>query len=324
MTKRRDRVFKSPLAPYMQDMLEEKRAAGFKMDALAYVFQQMDRFFVSNGLDVASLPEGIVCLWIRRRPHETVYNLCRRTGFLRQLGNYLLDRGLPVYLPERPPSKRSNYAPYIFTRSQIRDIFDAAEKIPPHALSPGRQIFLPVVFRILYGCGLRVGEALSLTLEDVDVENGVLTIREAKFRKERLVPVAESLRLRLKDYVETTRFQPGVPYLFASRHKRPYDRRAFYTAFRRILAKCGISHGGRGKGPRVHDLRHTFAVHRLEDWYRQGGNLAKQLPILSAYLGHTEISGTIDYLHITLSLLPDIATRMEGSTGSVIPREGAR
>lgn len=323
MTKE-NKPFKSPLGPCMQDMLDEKREAGYKMNALCDTFHQMDRLFVENGLDTVGLPENIVRLWTTRKAHENAYNHSKRIALLRQLGDYLLDKGLPVHLPERPPSKRSHYAPYIFTRDQIRDILDAADSIQPHPLSPGRQVFLPLIFRILYCCGLRSGEALSLKLDDVDLENGVLTIREAKFRKERFVPMSESLGVRLEEYVKVTPFRQGVPFLFASKNRRPYARRALYTTFRRLLFKCGISHGGRGKGPRLHDFRHTFAVHRLENWYRQGGNLAKQLPVLSAYLGHTEISGTIEYLHITLSLLPDIATRMEESTGSVIPREDAK
>ena len=324
MTKHKCYPFRSPLGEYMASMLDEKRAAGFKMNVLAAFFHRMDRFLVSNGLDSAELPENLARLWMTRSKDETAYGHYRRVGRLRQFVNYLHGKGVHAYLPETPPSKRSNYAPYIFTRSQIRDMLDAAERIMPHPAFPERQFFIPMVLRILYGCGLRVNEAFSLTHDDVDVRRGILTIREAKFRKERLVPVTENLRLRLQHYTKLNPLIPGLPYLFAMKYKRAYCSNVFYRAFRRIIAECGISHDGRGKGPRVHDLRHTFAVHRLEDWYRRGGDLAKQLPILSAYLGHSEISGTIDYLHITISLLPDITHRMEEVTGSVIPREGTR
>jgi len=93
-----------------------------------------------------------------------------------------------------------------------------------------------------------------------------------------------------------------------------------YTAFRELLMQCGIAHAGRGKGPRIHDYRHLFAVHTLRRWYRNGEDLDAKLPLLATYLGHQHLSGTQRYLHLTAELFPEIATRLDAAFGEVIPR----
>ena len=110
-------------------------------------------------------------------------------------------------------------------------------------------------------------------------------------------------------------------YFFPSRkEKTGLNNTTVYSFFRKILHQCGIPHGGKGKGPRVHDLRHTFAVHRLIQWYEEGCNLNAKLPLLVTYLGHQDFTGTQRYLHLTAELFPNIALRMNKNFGDVIPR----
>jgi integrase len=213
----------------------------------------------------------------------------------------------------------TGFAPFIFTRAQIRALFLAADRIPPCCNVPGREHLVPFLFRVLYCSGLRVGEALRLELRDVDVERGILLIREGKFGRDRLIPLSESMRWRLKGYLAVRPSVPPCPYLFPSRHGHVYCHMALYGTFRQLLFACGIGHRGGGKGPRLHDLRHTFAVHRLELWYRQGGNLVDRLPALSAYMGHRSLVGTQRYLRITPALFPNIADRMNAFHGAIIP-----
>jgi integrase len=179
---------------------------------------------------------------------------------------------------------------------------------------------MPALFRVLYGCGLRLGEALRLRVEDVDLTAGVLTIREAKFRKDRLVPLAASLQVYLQRYHAEMGARSSDAIFFAAPHGRAYSTRTPYAMFRRMLRAAKIPHGGRGQGPRVHDLRHTFAVHRLEAWYREGADLSSKLPVLSTYLGHESIAGTQRYLQLTASLHPDLSTVLEQRYGNIIPR----
>jgi integrase len=196
----------------------------------------------------------------------------------------------------------------------------AADALGVKPRFPRRHLILPEIFRVLYGCGLRVSEAIGLRVGAVDLRAGVLTIRQGKFRKDRLVPLAPSLTQRLRRYADALGGQPADAVFFPSRGARPYHRVTVYHAFRQLLWRCRIAHGGRGHGPRLHDLRHTFAVHRLAQWYRAGADLNALLPVLATYLGHQSVTQTQVYLRLTADLFPDLAARSEAAFGHVIPR----
>ena len=173
---------------------------------------------------------------------------------------------------------------------------------------------------MLYGCGLRVSEALNLTMGDVNTEEGTLTIRNGKFHKDRLVPMSPSLAARCRIYMEAMHplKQPEHAF-FPAAHGGRYSERRIYDYFRRFLWEAGISHGGRGKGPRLHDMRHAFAVHCLKRWVQRGTDLTVALPYLSAYLGHAGLKGTQRYLRLTAELYPDMVRAMDERFGHLLP-----
>jgi integrase len=179
---------------------------------------------------------------------------------------------------------------------------------------------LPELLRVLYGCGLRLEEALSLRIRDVDLIQGVLHINDTKFRKDRLVPPARPLVVRLQKYAATLGPRPADAHFFPSPRGGPLHGSGVYRNYRDLLQRCHIGHGGRGEGPRLHDLRHTFAVHTLLRWYREGADLQARLPVLATYLGHASIDGTQDYLQMTAELYPEIVSRSEAAFSDVIPR----
>jgi integrase len=179
------------------------------------------------------------------------------------------------------------------------------------------------VFRLLYGCGFRVGEVLHLRVSDVDLNRGVLTVREAKFGKDRLVPPAVPLVQRLQRFAAGFGVRPTDAYFFPTLHGGPWSIGTVYHVYRELLLRCAISHAGRGKGPRLHDLRHTMAVHTLLRWYRDGADLDAKLPVLATYLGHQSVAGTQRYLHLTAELFPEITIRANAAFGDVIPRRVA-
>jgi integrase len=141
-----------------------------------------------------------------------------------------------------------------------------------------------------------------------------------KFNKDRLVPMAPSMLARLRKYAAVLGKRDPSSVFFPAPDGGPYSIVTVYRVFRRLLRECGIAHGGRGKGPRLHDLRHAFAVHRLENWYRQGADLEAKLPVLAAYMGHKSLASTQRYLRLTPEIFPDIRKRLDESTGHVIPR----
>jgi integrase len=215
------------------------------------------------------------------------------------------------------------FAPYIFTRSEVAALLDRVDHLPPTPHSPDRHLIMPEIFRLLYGCGFRVNEVLQLRVADVDLDCGVLTVRDGKFGKDRLVPPHIDLVRRLRRYTDIFGKRPAKAFFFSPRLGEPYRVNAVYLVFRKALFQLGIPHGGKSKGPRVHDLRHCFAVHTLLRWYEEGADLNAKLPILATYLGHQTLKGTQRYLHLTAELFPQITQRVNAAFGDVIPRRTA-
>jgi integrase len=209
----------------------------------------------------------------------------------------------------------------MLTDEELRKFFQAVDALQPTARSPLRHLIMPEVFRLLYGCGFRVSEVLKLRVRDVDLNQGIITVRQGKLRKDRLVPPALPLVNRLREYAaHFEKCPPDAIFFPGPNAGRPYSLRTVYTLFRQLLLQCGISHGGRGKGPRIHDARHWFAVRVLRRWYQDGADLDAKLPLLATYLGHVNLSGTQRYLHLTAELFPEITARADAAFGDVIPR----
>ena len=208
----------------------------------------------------------------------------------------------------------------MLTDEELRKFFRAVDGLQPTARSPLRHLIMPEVFRLLYGCGFRVSEVLKLRVRDVDLNQGIITVRQGKFRKDRLVPPSLPLVNRLRKYAAHFEKRPPDAIFFPGPNGGPFSLYTVYGLFRQLLLQCGISHGGRGKGPRIHDARHQFAVQSLRRWYQAGEDLDAKLPLLATYLGHVNLSGTQHYLHLTAELFPEITARSDAAFGDVIPR----
>jgi integrase len=314
--------FGSKLAPLLRAFLLDKNARGFSYKREVFHLQQLDRFLVRARLKEAALPRRLVERWLSSTLHRRPSTHRKRVVFVRQLATFLRLHGRPAYWPLLPlkPRKEHRSAARIFSRDEMRSILQAADRLPYVLRSPKRHLVMPELFRLLYGCGLRVGEALRLTVADVDLSEGVLKIEQGKFRRDRLVPLAPALRRRLQKYCKSLGPRKPLDILFPSpRGGGQYNIGSIYSAFRKLLKACGIAHGGRGRGPRLHEIRHTMAVHRLEAWYRAGDDLNAKLPLLATYLGHRTTVGTAAYLQLTQALFTDVVMRLESVVGSVIP-----
>jgi integrase len=306
----------------MERLIEEKHACGYRYITSEDRLRHLDRFLCEEGLSAEQLPRILAERWMASRPHETAGTQRPRIASLRQLARFLARHDIPAHLPEYRSGSvtKNHFTPWIFRREEVRQILEAVDALACNGRVPFRHRIMPEIFRLLYGCGLRVSEVLRLTVADVDLDQGVLTIRQSKFRKDRYVPMAPSQVLRLQRYDEWMGERAGGVFFFPAPDGGPYSRDTIYGLFRQLLRACGIPHEGRGRGPRLHDLRATFAVHRLESWYRQGVDLGAKLPVLAVYMGHQSLIGTQRYLHLTAELFPDIAARLDDSFGHVIPR----
>lgn len=236
---------------------------------------------------------------------------------------YAISRGyaLSSPLPEserRPPLKAP---PHIYSREQLQRLFDPDHI--NHALQGSRQLD-PATFRtlllMLYGSGLRFGEATALTVSDVDTAEAILTIRDTKFHKSRLVPVGPQLAAILDAQLSVRPVERiaenATSFLLANRDGTRLSSSTVQTAFDRLRRVADVhgSAGGR-ENPRLHDLRHSFAVHRLMAWYRRGADVQRLLPALSTYLGHSDLEGTKVYLTMTPDLLAQASLRFARYAG---------
>lgn len=224
---------------------------------------------------------------------------------------YLHKLPLPTDLPRRLPT----LTPYIYSREQLRRLLDA---IPSFRHFPKRiePLTMRAILLLAYGAGLRRTELLNLLFADVDLPNGLLTIRDTKFFKSRLVPIGKDLTRVLSEYAQwrTARHpDAGVSgHFFLDRNGAPLSWWPLHHAFFRLREHVGVrrSDGGRYQ-PRFHDLRHTFAVHRLTAWYRNGADVQRLLYPLSVYLGHVHPADTQVYLTMTPELLQQAGARFE-------------
>lgn len=327
MNKRRSSIqFRSALAPLIEAFIEEKQACGYKYVTATDSLWCLDRFLCEQGLTTPDLPKPLVERWTAKRPNESSGTHRERIGLTRRFGQFLIRQGHAAYLPDARLAAKVNsgFVPRIFSYEEIRKLFSAADATRPNPRSPLRHLIVPEIFRMLYSCGLRLGEATRLRVQDVNLHSGILTIFQTKFRKDRLVPMAPFLTERLRRYASLLGDRSSDAIFFPAPHSGSYHPQTIYYAFRQLLWKCRIAHGGRGQGPRLHDLRHSYAVHRLVRWYQEGANLNAKLLVLAKYMGHQSVAETQVYLQLTADLFPDVTSRTEAAFGDVIPRRAKR
>ena len=313
-------AFESILGELIAGYIEEKRAVGYKYLKGSSLLKQFDTLVVKEHFVEKKLPKELVLLWTEKRPNETVSNRNGRISIVRGFAKYMVRLGYKAYIfPAAAVTiARYSYVPYIFSKKELKDIFTICDSYPVSDVSPNRHLILPLLFRMLYGCGLRISEALKLKRNEVDLKHGTLFIQGTKFGKERIVPMAETLTERCRQYAgKVNDYESCNPFFFPSPFGGRYRESTIYNLFRQILWKAGISHSR--KGPRLHDIRHSFSVHCLKKWVLDEKELTNLLPYLSAYLGHVDLRGTQHYLRLTADLYPKIIASVEQNFSSLIP-----
>ena len=315
-------VFSGPFAEKLYAFIAHKQALGYKYYTVAESLTMFDAFSESLGADGGELTKEIVVAWIEKRPDEKPQTQIRRISSIREFARYLNSFGIIAYSPPNGIGARvQKYTPYIFTHAEVSKIFAATDRQRVFPQYPHSHLTTPAIIRLLYGTGIRISEALALRVNDVNLEDGHIKVIDSKFSKDRLVPLSRSLTEYLRGYVG--RIKPTGAF-FPNRDGGHLSANGMYARFRRILLDSGISHGGRGCGPRLHDLRHTFSAHTIAHMVAQGLDLYVALPILAAYLGHEKISTTNQYVRLTAEVFPEVISIMEQKTGFVFPVIGGR
>lgn len=314
-------TFRGPLARDFDAFLAFRQDLATCHEHLGVALRHLDRFLVQRAPDAPDLTRPLLDEWLTTLAARAAVT---RRNYFRVARQFCLFRARAdpaVFIPDAisAPRVTARFRPYIYSEQEIRALITAAAGVSGR-LRPHTYVTLLL---LLYTTGLRIGEAIRLQLGDLDHDQAVLHIRAGKFRKARLLPITTSLLTRLDTYLEQ-RQRAGAPLgaeapLFWSPRRGPYSLVGVQHGISRLLRLvCGKRCGQRGHGPRVHDIRHAFAVHRLLRWYRDGADVQAKLPLLATYLGHRTFLSTQFYLTATPELLAEASRRFHDGFGSVV------
>lgn len=301
----------SCLAAPIKRFIALRRLSGSDYSGQAQLLGYFDRFLVDTKVSSTRLTREITDRYGESLMHLAPRGRANRLCVVKQFGEYLARTDALSYVPETPrtPSSYAARKPYIYSLSEVRALMNAAASLPP----PGslRSQTYRMLLGLLYSTGIRIGEACALTLQDFHGAKQLLYIAAGKFHKARWVALSDSTCRAVQRYVDQRMHrQPrGMDSpLFLNECGRSLHHATVYATFFRLLQQSGILHQARTK-PRIHDLRHTFAVHRLLAWYRDGEDVNARLPWLATYMGHVNIQSTQVYLHATPELIEHVDQR---------------
>jgi integrase/recombinase XerD len=314
--------FQGIYAPHIAEYLKLKRNLGFKLRDAEYVFAMFDRLTVERSEASIGITKEFSDVWCKKRPNEADGTKYNRVSILSLFARFLCDMGYPSYIPEVPRFKTS-FVPYIFSKEEVAAIFSSCDRFLPGRIPHNAAYtMMPALFRLLYSTGLRLGEALALEGKDVNLTEKHVTVRQSKNGTERLVPISDSMADACLQYIDRKMLRKNSSVcnlFFVKNDNTPCSQHTASTTFRKILWKAGIPYKGKGIGPRLHDLRHTFACHALVAMTELGLDLHCTLPILSTYLGHRTLESTDKYVRLTSEMYPDLLNKENKICAYVFP-----
>lgn len=305
--------YTSIFAPFINDFIHEKELQGYKATQLKWMLLEFDKFFTQTDKKDLFISSGDVKNWVGTRTCDKPSTLYQKYCAMADFCRYMCLLGYECYIPRRPRKCFANYTPTIFTHDQMRTIFKVCDNLvmkEHHAKSI--MIIMPALIRVLYSTGIRISEALSVLNKDVDFDRKVIVLNNTKNRCQRLAPVNETLEQVLRQYISYRNKipTPGVAnpdsHLFVSTTGRPCSRRTVLTYFHRIIEECEIPRRCDQRGPMVHEIRHSTAVHSLIKLTRDGVDLYCSLPLLATFMGHRKVLDTETYVRLTQEMYPEV------------------
>lgn len=301
-----------------------KRSSGMAFDNGAYTLRVFTRM-AGWRTSFSKVSSNVVRAFLGSHgPGTRYWNAKYHT--LSGLWTFAIQRGYTDWspLPARPLKELRLFTPHIYTHEELKRLMSGINTYQKkwYRLEP---ISVRALILLLYGAGLRIGEAVRLTCSDVDFSEATLTIRCTKFYKTRRIAVGPQLYNVLREYDENRRARGhsrhDISPFFTYNNGGKVARGVLETSFRKLRHHVGIGPTKGRQQPRVHDLRHTFAVHRVVAWYRSGLDVQRLLPGLSTHLGHVDLASTQVYLTMTPELLAEASLRFERYVGEVVHGE---
>jgi integrase len=302
------------MVPLVDDYLAERRLLGFDLGISGTQITAFARFVDTTG-HTGPLTTRIVLDWVQGKSRcATPFSWARRLEVLRPFARYLARLEPATEFPDTAIFGRSHrrLAPHIYTDQEIGDLLAAARKLPPHDSS--RAVTYETIFGLIAATGLRISEVLNLRCGDVDLGQGILTIRKTKFRKSRHVPMHRTVVTELRRYMAIRQRDGGTSaesLMFLSTTGKQIPKRTVHHVFRELRAGLGWTARGGHAQVRIHDLRHTFVCRRVQIWHDRGADIDNAMAALSTYVGHAKVSDTYWYLTGVPDLMAVTGKRFE-------------
>lgn len=309
-------TFRSSLGPVIERYLALRRALGRDCDSERRIFMHLDRFLASLVGSAPDLTADVFAQWCLTYAHLRSGVRRGRMRIVRNLCLYRRRTEPTCFVPDPTqfPAEHQRVRPHIFTEAEIASLLRAALALRPSPCSPLRPRIFHLAIVLLYTCGLRRRELVRLTLGDYDPQERMLLVRASKFHKSRMIPLSSDATAAVEVYLDARKalsisMAPASPLLWHLMHRRQsYSGGGLGLGLRALLRLAGI-YTVAGEPPRVHDFRHTFAVHALLRWYQAGADVQAKLPHLAAYMGHVSFASTEYYLHFVQPLADQASER---------------
>lgn len=298
--------------------LAHKRALGFPYECGETTLARFSEFCEERFPGEGHLTREVAMAWAELRDGEHPNTRIKRVSPVRGLAEYMIRHGKDAYvIPRNSLSKEIPYVPYIYTVDEIAGLIAACDELAGGPAGGGMRLLLPCVFRLLYATGMRHGEARRLRRSDIDLEGLSITVGPSKTANGRLVYISDELAESMAAFdAAAEAAAPGREYFFSRADGGLRSSAWLQGGFQAAKCLAGIDEPGVSK--RVHDVRHTFCVHRLNQWVREGKDVRAMLPYLSAYIGHKTLASTDYYLHLVPEFYPDYSELVSGRN-EVIP-----
>jgi len=301
-----------PLRQAIQDYLALRRSLGFKLQDAGRWLSKFADFLEARG--ATCITTQLALEWAQQDPMVLPSTCAQRLGYVRGFARYqvAVDPRTEIPPPGLLPFRPRRAQPFLYSQEQIERLLSCALALPP---SDGlRRWTYHCLLGLLSVTGMRIGEAIRLQLDDVNLQEGLLTLRGTKFGKSRLVPIHPSTQEVLAQYRarrERCAAGPTATFFFITSRGHHLDIGDIHRTFYALSRQVGLRAAGASCGPRLHDFRHRFALETLLRWYRSGADAEQRLPLLSTYLGHVHVADTYWYLSGCPELMQQAVARLE-------------
>jgi len=316
-------VYTSVFANEINKYLDYKVSSGYKEKCYWYILKSFDRFSMERALDdVTDFTRDIAEEWTKRLDGEASTTHYSRINILKNFLIYVNKKGANVFIIRDISFKKTEYQPHIYSEEEIKRYFDAVDTFDSNRNKKDK-IQYPVLFRLLYCCGTRINETLSICKRNIDLAEGIIKLTETKNGTERYIVLGDDLLLLMRKFASKCFYLLNDDdCIFTSGNGGRLQGDAVYDRHRMFLMKAGISFIGNGEGPRIHDWRHTFSVYSFKRMLDSGMDMYVALPVLSAYLGHKTIFATEQYVRLTMSMYPYIEIKFKEKLDEVFKNMG--